>query len=336
MKAEASIVGQVEAQRLFDALPEPLQMPSLSPAYVAADARRDPLLSPRYLVWTRGRARLIHAVQEARIPGRDGSDWQSAYGYGGPVATGLDASDLEPAWEALDALAREQRIVAEFVRFHPLLRNERHYPGTVRPDRPVVTLDLGRPDLLGRYGGRARTAIRKALADGLELRWETRGDALATFPAFYREGMRKIGASDFYLFNDEYFTALFGMREARVLSVSHDGIALAMGVFLFGREVAEYHLSASSLEGRRSNATNLMLHGAAEAAQEAGLRSFYLGGGTTPDSDNPLLRFKLSFAPATATFCTGSRIHDPVAYAALQAELPELARASRRVLFYRR
>lgn len=335
MSPEATIADLADAQRIFESLPERLQLPSLSPAYVAADARRDPALSPKYLVWRRGPGVLMHALHEAAIPDRDGSDWQSAYGYGGPLANGLADDDLGAAWQEFDSIARERRIVAEFVRFHPLLRNERDYRGEVRADRQTVVLDLVAPDLMARYSGRARTAIRKAERDGLGLRWETAADASAVFPEFYRKGMRQIGAGEFYLFGDEYFAAMLDMPSCRVLSVMHDDTRLAMGMFLFGPEVAEYHLSAASTEGRRANATNLLLHGAAERAQREGLRSLYLGGGTTAAADNPLLWFKTSYAPAELTFRIGWRIYDPTAYAEMRAKRPDLARASRRILFYR-
>jgi hypothetical protein len=335
MNTEAARVDQVHAQCLFDSLPEAMQVPTLSPAYVAADARRDPTLSPCYLVWSDGSAWLMHSVHEARIPGREESDWQSPYGYGGPLDAGLDARDLARAWHALHALAHERRIVAEFVRFHPLLGNERGYPGTVQPDRSVAMLDVSSGDLLGRYSGRARTAVRKALKDGLQLRSQST-DARAKFPAFYRAGMAQIGADAFYRFDDGYFAALLSMPAARVFSViGTDGETLAMGLFLFGPRVAEYHLSATTESGRRANATNLLLHGAACAAQECGLRLLYLGGGTNADPDNALLRFKQSHATCEATFSYGHRIHDTAAYADLQAALPEQARESRRVLFYR-
>jgi hypothetical protein len=336
MSAEAVRVDQPHAQRLFEALPEAMQIPTLSPAYVAADARRDPALSPCWLVWSHGSAWLMHSLHEARIPGRAESDWQSPYGYGGPLDAGLGAGDVARAWQAFDALARERRIVVEFVRFHPLLANERGYPGTVQPDRSVAMLDLSPGDLLARYSGRARTAVRKALKGGLQLRWEASADAQARFPAFYRAGMAQIGADAFYRFDDGYFAALLSMPAARVLSViGADGDTLSMGLFLFGPVVAEYHLSATTKPGRRANATNLLLHGAACAAQQSGLRCLYLGGGTDADPDNALLRFKQSHATGGATFSYGHRIHDVVAYAELRAAFPEQAHAARRVLFYR-
>jgi len=336
MNAEAAVVDLAQAQRLFDALPDAMRMPTLSPAYVAADAARDPALSPCFLVWTHRSQWLMHAVHEARVPGREERDWQSAYGYGGPLDTGLDASAVACAWRAFDELARERAIVAEFVRFHPLLGNERSYPGTVQRDRLVALLDLAPGDLLARYSGRARTAVRKALQHGLQLRAESSQQGRSDFAAFYRAAMTQLGADAFYRFDDRYFAALFALPATRVFSVlGGDGATLSMGVFLFGAQVAEYHLSATTDAGRRANATNLLLHGAASAAQESGLRCLYLGGGTSTDPANPLLRFKQSHATAEATFSYGHRILDPDAYGELRAALPELARASRRVLFYR-
>jgi len=58
-------------------------------------------------------------------------------------------------------------------------------------------------------------------------------------------------------------------------------------------------------------------------------------GGTSAAADDPLLRFKESFAPASRWFRIGHRIHDPLGYARLRDVHPDFA-ASKRVLFYRR
>ena len=90
MNSDASLVDLGQAQRLFDALPETYRLASLSPSYVAADAHRDPLLTPVFLVCRRGSGFLMHAVHEARVPHHDACDWQSAYGYGGPIVMDLE------------------------------------------------------------------------------------------------------------------------------------------------------------------------------------------------------------------------------------------------------
>jgi hypothetical protein len=332
MSPECSLVDAAHAQQVFDQLPASLQIPSLSPAYVCADAARDPSLSPIFMLWRDGAGVLMHSLHEARIPERDEFDWQSAYNYGGPLAHGLEESSVTEGWSGFAGIALERRVVVEFVRFHPVLENERLYRGTVNEDRAVVMLDLTAADLVQSYSGRARTAIRKALNSGLTLAWVTQSDSRSLFPDFYREGMRRMGASDFYRFSDEYFARVLALPCARVLAVMREDTPVSMGLFLLGPAIAEYHLSATSLEGRATAATNLLLHGAAQFAQQRGLIGLYLGGGTNLAMDNPLLVFKSSFAAPRLKFRTGFRVYDEDTYESLRvAGQPRAGR----VLFYR-
>lgn len=335
MDTELSLVDLEGAQALFDALPAQMQWPTLSPAYVAADALRDPQLTPIFLVSREGGGFLMHAVHEARIPGLDACDWQSAYGYGGPIVHDMDAEALTRAWPRLDAEASTRHVVAEFVRFHPGTENHRFYNGFVCEDRPVVAIDLTERDLFASYRDSSRRQIRKTERTGLQTRWETQDYALTHFPGFYRRCMREIGADNFYLFADAYFERLLRLPSARVLSVCNSEECLSMALFLFGPKQAEYHLSGTLRAGRQSGATNLLMHTAAQMAQSSGCRLLYLGGGTSARPDDPLLRFKETFSPARRVFRIGHKIHDPRAYECLREAEPELAANSNRILFYR-
>ncbi len=328
------IVDLPQAQAIFDGLPVHLRWPTMSPAYVAADAMREASSRPLFLVDRDGDGLLMHSVLESPVPDSPARDWQSAYGYGGPIAAGLDEAALARAWARLDEEAARRRVVAEFVRFHPGLDNQAWYPGAVRDDRAVVLVDLRVPDLLASYSTRARTAVKKALREGLEARWETTATARAAFPAFYRRSMLEIGASSFYHFDDAYFDALMSLAGARTLSIMRGDERLSMAIFLFGPVQVEYHLSGTSAAGRRAAATNLLIHAAAEAAREGAMHRLYLGGGTTAAADDTLLRFKSSFAPANNTFRIGHRIHDAATYQSLREIHPSRA-GSARVLFYR-
>lgn len=329
------LVDVTTAQQLFEVLPAEQRWPTLSPAYVAADAVRNAVLQPLFLLARVDQGWLMHALHEAVINESNCCDWQSAYGYGGPLVHDLGRTALAQAWQALDGVALTRQVVAEFIRFHPVLGNQQSYPGTVRQDRQVVLIDLGVADLLMSYSGRARTAIRKALRDGLRADWEDPADACAVFPEFYRRSMREIGAGDFYQFGDDYFQAILALPGSRVLSVWQGNERLSMGLFLFGPCQVEYHLSGTSPQGRLLGATNLLLHTVACLAQAAGCRWLYLGGGSSTNADDPLLRFKSSFAGANHSFSFGYRIYDSLAYQHLRETRPVQAAASRRVLFYR-
>jgi hypothetical protein len=328
------LVDLQEAQIAFETLPAALRLSTVSPVYCAADARRDTGLVPRFLLFRAGDALLLHSIHESAVPG-GGCDWQSPYGYGGPVGVGMTPAMMPAAWGQFDATAGAHGVIAEFVRFHPLADNYNFYPGNVREDRPVVTVDLGATDLASTYTVRARNTLRKAIRAGLAAKWEEPGRYREDFAAHYQEAMRRINIDPFYVFGSEYFAALFALAFVRVLVVRLEAQVVAAGAFLFGPGVAEYHLSATTPEGRALGATNLLLHEAACRAQAEGLTSLYLGGGTDSKADNPLLRFKESFAPARQMFRFGFRVLDPAGYEQLRERFPEAARRSNRVLFYR-
>jgi hypothetical protein len=63
-----------------------------------------------------------------------------------------------------------------------------------------------------------------------------------------------------------------------------------------------------------------MQHAAAGRGRAEGAHSLYLGGGTSPEPDNPLLFHKLGFSRRMLPFCTGQAIHDEAAYWALAAQ----------------
>src|SRR5579859_3761125 len=105
MSYDGALVSQAEAQQIYDALPAAVRVPSLSPAYVAADARRDATLHPLFFVWRQGSAVFLQSFHEAGIPGHTASDWQSPYGYGGPLGVDLEEGALVQAWQALEAVA---------------------------------------------------------------------------------------------------------------------------------------------------------------------------------------------------------------------------------------
>ena len=313
-----------------------LQAPSLHPNYLLADARRDPDLLPCFFIYEDGGESYYHAFHTAPVPDTDFIDVQSAYGYGGPVATTSNREFLETVSAAWDGWCRETGVLVEFIRFHPLLENWRFFKGEVLDDRATVWVDLAAPDLMAQYATRVRTAIRKAMKSGLRVEWWDAAQFLAVFPALYADTMRAIGAGDGYFFPPAYFERLLAYDAPWLAICLDDRRVLAGAIFLAGAEMVEYHLSASNAEGRACGATNLMLHAAALRGRDADKRRLHLGGGTNAAPDNPLLFFKAGFSELRARFRIGRQIHEPRAYAGLKANWASRKGASsNRILFYR-
>ncbi|MBE7940347.1 MULTISPECIES: GNAT family N-acetyltransferase [Ramlibacter] len=292
---------------------------TLSPCYLAGDALRDAALSPRFVAVEEGERRWLHGLHLTDIPGSRWRDASSPYGYGGPVANSRDAGFLVAAWQAChEHLRGEERVVVEYLRFHPLLANEAGYPGQVLPNREVVSVDLT-TDFAAAYPLRLQQVLRKSARAGLHYGEQPFAPQARAFGAYHRAAMQAMGADAFYVFDDAYFEAMGRCPGARLALVTADGAWLAAALLLDGPGVREYHLAATVPEGRRLGASSALLHGAAEAARDAGLRQLYLGGGTDAKPDNPLLFFKGGFSPLRLPYRTGSRVLDPAGYDEVKA-----------------
>jgi hypothetical protein len=76
--------------------------------------------------------------------GRLCKDFETAYGYGGPIYNCEDEEFITTALTALKTYCSDNEYVAGFVRFHPLLQNQKFFDviGSVIIDRKTVAIDL--------------------------------------------------------------------------------------------------------------------------------------------------------------------------------------------------
>lgn len=304
-----------EAQRRFLALPPRLRLVTLSPAFAAADAARDAQLQCRWLAFASGSAQWLHSFHLRALPGPAGA-WGaiSPYGYGGPLADREDAGFLAKAWAAYTAWCRQQGVLAEFCRFHPEAGNEVFFGGPVTLNRLCVSVDLTLPQVEAQFSTLALRKLRRAQARGARARFSRAPQDWSRFGAFYRDAMAAMGAAPWYHFGDPYFAALRALPQAWLCICEAEGDWASAGVYLFGEEVVEYHLGASSASGHGAGTAYLLQAAAARRGQEEGARALYLGGGITPAEDNTLLFYKKSFSRRLLPFRIGQTIHDEDAY----------------------
>jgi serine/alanine adding enzyme len=249
------------------------------------------------------------------LPGADGWDASSAYGYGGPVGSGRGAAAFGAA---LDAWALENGVVATFLRLHPLLDNASAIP----PSAERVTLGAtvawdtapGR-DLLAAMHPHHRRAVRRARRAGVDVAVIPEPDHLGGFRRLYETTMRRQRAAPSYFFPDAYWDALAAERrslglvtvEARI-----GGELVAALLCLSGGPWLHYHLGASADAARTVGASNLCFLAAAQWGQSRGLTRFHLGGGVGGASDSSLFVFKHRYDPGSPPlpFSIAKLVHD--------------------------
>lgn len=330
-----------EAVGHYERMELPFRPATLHPRYVAADASRSATLEPVYLSYEEHGQRWLHSLHLTTIAGTHFKDASSPYGYGGPLSSSADPGFLAAAWQAYGQWMSLHRVVVEYVRFHPALANERLYGGAVAENRTVVWMDLEAADIASAYAPRLRQTLKKANRAGLVYRECELAAHAGQFGAFYRQAMAEIGADPFFLFDEGYFGQLASSGLARLGLCQRAGDPggpwLAACLFLDGQGLREYHLSATSPEGRAVAAPAFALHEGALAARRQGLRRMYLGGGSDVRPDNPLLFFKSAFSPDRLSYRTGSSVFRSDDYAQLKQLFSSAWSAHpERPIFYRK
>lgn len=329
-------IGFEQALNVYEQLKNTQKSPSHHPGYLLMDAKRDPELQPVFFVYEQNGEVFFYSFHMAKVPGSNFVDVQSPYGYGGPLATTQENEFLQCAWMAYRDWCMENRVLAEFVRFHPNLQNWRYYGGEVIHDRSTVWVDLTQDDLMSGYQSRVRNMIRKAIKSGLRVEWADETEFFRWFPKLYEDLMVSIGADAFYLFPNVYYDSWKFVPGASFCLCKLEDEVIGASIFLDNHYIMEYHLSASNDVAKKLAGTSLMLHEAAVRGQERGCQKLHLGGGTNSNPDNPLLYFKSGFSEQKADFRIGKFVHMPEEYQLLKMEWQEkTGGSSNRILFYR-
>ncbi len=329
------------AEEAFARLPSEQKSPYFHPIFVVSDALRDPSLTPLFFVYKDGGEIFYHAFHLGKVAGTPFFDIQSPYAYGGPLSSTTEPSFLAQAGRHYLAWCRENKILAEFIRFHPLLKNWRFYYGERLSMRETVWIDLLWQDRFSLYSTRVRTAIRKAVKNGLRIRWEAtwdsrRDELCKIFFGLYSQAMTELKADEFYFFPRDYFQNLMNWSHSYLALCLRGDELLAAALFLKESNLLEYHLAACHPEGKKLCASNLILDEAVMEAQKLGCRILHLGGGTDNSPDNPLLFYKSGFSPKRASFLIGKTIHAPKEYEEMQKDWQKkYGIPSEKTLFYR-
>ncbi len=264
------------------------------------------------------------------VKGERHYDLESPYGYGGPIVRHDDPAFIDRALRTLLDYGHQEGYVAGFVRFHPLLRNDRYCQrlGSVEPVRQTVAIDLRRPIeevWQCEIHPQNRNTIRRAAKNGLHFAVDEAFDYQHVFFQLYTDTMRRLAADPFYYFDDRYFDTLRDTLPGRFLGVVIEaGEVIAAGLFLYGGPYGHYHLSGSDPARRKFGPNNLLLWEAAREMQRRGVRWFHLGGGTDNNAQNSLLQFKQRFSQGSHPFAVGKILFDEGLYRRLCAEWEEI------------
>jgi hypothetical protein len=305
--------------------------------------RRDVYFLPEYLesyvdnprteaacvVCAEGDAVLVYPFLKSLVslgaddPAQPQYDLQSAYGYGGPAvnAAGEEAAFLREAWLEFARWCKNENVVSEFVRFHPLLDNVRWASAEMRTfmDRTTVPIPLESYESAMRgtsYYRVHRQMLNKSERVGFSFHILPAHSELSWFVPLYQETQDFLQAGADTRFGMAYFSKLaegFGER-AWLGVVKQEGEVRAAAMVLEGPLYLHSHLMGYRRDGQTAGMTNLLYHGIAVHGAAHGKTILHMGGGRTSDEKDSLFKFKESLSPERASFWLGTLCHNQEQY----------------------
>lgn len=236
------------------------------------------------------------------LEGEQFFDAITPYGYGGPLV--LETEDREKLADAYRedyvSYCRKNRIVDEFVRFHPLAENALDFGNLYETtyNRHTVAVDLTDEDYFRtQFTPDCRNMIRKAAKKGVQVEVDEKCLHMEDFIRLYYSTMDKNRASDYYYFEKPYFDGLRAINGCSVVLINAyvEDTIISSAMFMLCGSSMHYHLASTDRDFYSYASNNAILSKAAEYGRECGMHWLHLGGGLSSDEKDPLFRFKRSF-----------------------------------------
>lgn len=244
-------------------------------------------------------------------------DFTTPYGYGGWL---IEGEETERLFAAYSSWIEENRIICEFVRFHPMVENQVACCGFYEVIKlgEVVHMILSSPEVIwNNITSKNRNMIRKAIKNNVKIYNGRFPKIYEKFRTVYNETMDKDDAKDYYYFDKQFYTSVLEdlPQNAQIFWAEKDGVVIAASIMLECNGFMNYHLSGSLRKYSSFAPTNLLLYKAAIWGCEHGLGTLYLGGGVGSGEDS-LFKFKKKFYKGDDLHCfhIGRKVFDPDVY----------------------
>jgi hypothetical protein len=247
-------------------------------------------------------------------------DIQGAYGYNGVISSSYNPLFVAAFYSEFDKWCKQNGIIAEFTRFHPLLNNYRFSENNMQIifDRKTVFIDLRQEykEICKQFQRTTKKQIRRAV-DRYHLtveRHENSPESMELFYPIYEETMSRVIAEEYLHFSKEYFQELLKFKSTICFVAYKDRTAVAAIIAFYNFTFIHGHLGGAIESSLEMSPFSLLYTEMIRFGIEKRCHFLHVGGGSTTAPGDSLLQFKLNFSPTMADFYIGKRIHNKEVY----------------------
>jgi hypothetical protein len=255
-------------------------------------------------IFEEGENFIAYPFLKREIEGTSFFDLSCVYGYTGPISNRLFEAQDEAFFSRfqqafLEHLQKEQ-IVSIFSRLHPFFKQEHllsRFSG-VFPNGKTVAIDLRVPieEQRAGYHKSYRQQIRILREKGYEVRESKDPSHVATYASIYTENMKRVGASDYYLFTADYFNYLLASEEydSKLMLAFLNDEVVSGAVVICTNKIMQVHLMSTRTEHLNLSPPKLIIDETSTLGRALGYEFINLGGGLNFKEDS-LFKWKSGF-----------------------------------------
>ena len=241
------------------------------------------------------------------INGEQFYDIVTPYGYGGPIIIeSNNRENLKHEYsEAFCSYCKENRIVCEFIRFHPIFKNYQDVDDAYEVDYSRHTVGTNLIDfddpVQKEFAKSIRRDNRKAVEKGVSVSLHPTPTDLSIFRKLYEETMDRNNADEMYYFSDDYYDILEKELSPFILEAQlhYEGEIIASELYFIAGDILNAHLLGSNEKMLELAAGGLLEAKAAQWGKEHGYRYIHHGGGRSSDPEDSLYKYKKKFGKNT-------------------------------------
>ena len=242
------------------------------------------------------------------VDGEQYCDIATPYGYGGPYiescVEGRKEQLLSEYKTDFGQYCKANKIVSEFVRFHPIIDNGKDFSQIYGAQciRKTVGTNLESADpVADEFSKSARKYVRRAMKDGVSWKVTKGPQDVSAFIDIYYSTMDRDKAADYYYFSPEYFNKALELFRDHVLFVEaiFEDKTIAAGFYLCYGDTIHAHLSGTLKEYLYLSPAYIIKYATAIWGKENGYKRVHYGGGTSNSPEDPLFMFKSKFTKST-------------------------------------
>ena len=256
-----------------------------------------------------------------KIEGSSYFDFESAYGYGGPLTTSIDKDFLSRCWKKFKDKIYKEKIIAGIIRFNPIL-NSKKYLENIHIKKiyecKSVVLNCHEPleNVRDNYSNDIKQRLKKVDKNLISISFNNKMDDLLKFYRIYNQRMHDLKADKDYFFSENYFKRFenLNVENWKIMILRYKDKIIGGALILFSKHICSIHLS-SSVKQYFNLSPNIIIRDALiEFCFKKKIEFIHFGGGRTDKEDDTLLKFKEKFCKTHKLYFLGGIISNDKVY----------------------